>query len=207
MGKIILFVFTFLVVAVPQVAAQTDSMVKPPRGLGGTIKQEKSELRDARQAKRQEFKDRIAQIKDTRKKMIAERIDNNIATRNTRLTDKMEKALERLSNHLGKFEDRAAALKDAGKNTAAVESAIAAADAAITAAQSAVDAQSQKVYTATITDDSTLGSTISQMFQQFRQDIMATHATVKTAKEAVVKVLQELAKISGEKAATSSANF
>ncbi len=155
---------------------------------------------------RQNFRNQIELIKDARKKLIVENINDHIATANATLTTKMTKALTNLSTILQKLQEKSAALKTSGKDTGALDAAIAAAQTAITNAQNAVDTQSQKVYTATLpTNENGLKIPVAQMYSSFRQDILTVYQAVLSAKEAVGKAISELRKISGENTATGSA--
>lgn len=156
-----------------------------------------------------EFKSKLSQIKDSRKKQIAEKIDTNISTINTRSTTTMNNALTKMTNILNNIKAKEATVATGGANTAALDASITTATAAITTAQAAVTSQSQKQYTATITDASnsaTLKSPFSQMFLQFKTDIMATFQTVLTAKMSVTKAAVELNKLIGGPAPQASSN-
>lgn len=159
----------------------------------------------ANQEKMMAFKEKINGIQDARKKTLVTRINSNIANNNKKLTGKMTEALARMSSIISNIKGKAQTFKAAGNNTVALDSAIASAETAISSAQAAVLAQSQKEYTANITTDATLRTTIGQMFSQFRQDIIATYQKVVAAKQAVMKAVMEAAKLNGENAATNSA--
>lgn len=163
------------------------------------------EQKDAMKDKMQQFKDQIAKIKDEKKKTITEKINDNIAANNTKMTGNMTEVLSRMTSIIAKLKEKSSALKTAGKDTVALDGAIATAETAVATAQTAVTAQSQKTYTTTISDDSTLRIAIMQLYNQFRGDILATRQTVLNAKKAVVDAFGELVKISGEKTATTSA--
>lgn len=159
----------------------------------------------AMRTKMQEFKAQIGQIKDVKKRNIVERIGNNLSSTNTKLTGKMNNALSRMSSILSKIKQKSATLKTAGKNTAALDSAITAAETTITKAQTIVTAQTQKTYVTTITDTTILPTAIGQLITQFRQDINVAFQAVTDAKTAVTKAMIEAAKISSEPTATDSA--
>lgn len=156
---------------------------------------------------RGEFKQRISEIKDQRKRVITERIDNKIVNANARMTNKMTETLNKLNRILDSIQERAGNLSSAGHDTTALNNAIAQAQTAIAEAQSAVDAQAAKEYTATITDEATLRNAIGQMVSGFRLDIQGVHKKVVDAKQAVMKAISELAKLRGERTATESANI
>jgi hypothetical protein len=203
--KTIFLIFILSILIVPQTSLALDyTATSPATTTRTTIKstlqtliQERQALKDEMLAKMQTFREQIQTIKDVRKKMLVERIDDRIATADARLTSKMTAALTRMSAILAKIKTKGAVLKAQGKDTTALDAAIAAAETAIANAQSAVDTQAAKTYTATIGDDATLKNTIGQMVSGFRLDIMATYKTVIDAKQAVMKALSELAKLGG----------
>lgn len=168
---------------------------------GFETSQDREEMREASRAaikaKLEEFKQRIAQIRDERKKAIVEKINSKIQNANTRLTNKMNKALDKLAQILNGIKEKAEALKAAGEDTAILDNAIAAAETAIIDARTAVTAQAGKVYSVNITDEANLRNTIGQMVSQFRLDIQAVHKLVVNAKQAVAKAISELAKLGG----------
>lgn len=173
-----------------------------------TLKQKINVLKNDRAGKIEEFKARLAQIKDERKKELAQRIANKIENSNKRLTDKMTRALERLSTILNKIGDKEAALKAKGEDTTNLKNAIVNAKTAIDEAKQAVSEQAAREYSAELADDSLLKAAIGRMVSSFRLDIVSAHKTVIAAKQAVSKAISELAKLGGvRKNATESGSF
>ena len=187
----------------------------PPQTIRDRLKNIKEDRKQFVAETKSEFKDKMnafrAQIKtirDERKQILTERIADKIASSNARLTNRMDKALDHLTNILNRVKTRAADYKAQGKDTTALDAAISAAEAAIAEAKNAVNAQSSKEYTANITDESTLRNTIGQMVSGFRLDIQAVHKLVIAAKQAVQKAIMEAAKLRGENnTATGSASI
>ncbi len=169
------------------------AMTHPLKPLRTAVQQDKDVLR----AKIQEFKSQISLIRDERKKMIVEKIDNDILASNSKLTDKMSQALAKMSIILDKLKIKSTALKTEGKDTSALDAAITAAQTAIDNAKTSVAAQSQKQYSATITDDITLKNVIGQMVSGFRLDIMTVHKQVSDAKASVAAAIAQAAKLMG----------
>ena len=166
------------------------------------------ETRGQMKEKMEAFKAQIRTIKDERKQILTERIADKTASSNARLTNKMDKALDHLTDILNRVKEKAVGFKAQGKDATALDAAISAAESAIATAQAAVDAQAAKEYTANITDEPTLRNTIGQMVSQFRQDIKASHKLLVDAKQAVQKAIMEAAKLRGEdNTATDSANI
>ena len=212
MVKKALLIILFAVVFAPQTAlAQTISTTTTPSAAdyGQGLKTQRTAtaqvMKDAMQVKRDEFKAKIAGIKDARKQLIVEGLDTRIATSNAKLTNKMTNALTRLTEIIAKLKIRTSVLQGEGKDVTALNSAITAAETAITDAMTAVEAQKAKVYTANITTDATLGSVIGGMVRQFKNDIQGVFLKVKNAHQKVKDAWVSAAKLSGEKTATSSA--
>lgn len=151
------------------------------------VKTKRMEAKEEMKIARDDFKLKLQSISDTRKKNVVERIDTRLNNANQKHTDKMAKNLDTLSSILERVSTKAATLKSEGKDTTAVDAAIVNAQTAITTAQTAVTAQAGKDYILTITDETTLGQTISPVVTQFRTDITAAHQTVIAARLAVTE--------------------
>lgn len=152
--------------------AQTDL---PIDNYKATLKETRTEAREA-------FKEKLAQIKDAKKRTITQNIDEGIAKTNERLTTRMSTTLTRLTSAL----DTAATTSSSLESNQAIETA----EQALTTAQDAVSTQQKKEYIVTITDEATLRQTVQSTLRVFRQDIQATHKTVAAAREAVLKALR-----------------
>ncbi|OGH16632.1 MAG: hypothetical protein A3C30_04355 [Candidatus Levybacteria bacterium RIFCSPHIGHO2_02_FULL_40_18] len=214
MGKFLVLIIFIAVIFNPKtIGAQTaTSSPQTTRDRLINLKEDRREFvqdtREQMKEKMEAFKSQIRAIKDTRKQLLTERIADKVASANARLTNKMDKALDHLTDILNRVTEKAAAFKAQGKDTTALDAAITTAANAITTAKNAVDAQKSKEYTANITDESTLRNTIGQMVSQFRLDIQAVHKLIVDAKQAVMKAIMEAAKLRGEdNTATGSANI
>ena len=158
------------------------------------------------QAKRDEFKTKLAELKDQRKKLTVERIDTRLSTINENGVQRFSLAIEKLEKLLDKFSQRVQVAKNEGKNTIEAEAAVTAAELAINDAKEAVATQSAKDYTAAIIDENTLKNNVGQKVSGLEHDLKSVFATVKTAKQKVMDVARAVAKLrSIEKTATPSA--
>lgn len=147
-------------------------------------------LKADRQVAREEFKQKLAALKDQRKQAIVEKIDTTMQQINSRRTTQMNAALTHLSEILNRITDKA------GDDPSAA-SAITNAQTAITTAKQAVEKQQAKEYIITITNEETLGQAVRTAIQKLQADLEATHATVKTAQQAVIqaaKIVMQLQK-------------
>lgn len=147
--------------------------------------------------KREAFKQRLAQIKDERKKVIVERVDQRMVEMNKRRTDQMLAFLNRLDKILEKIELRKEKAKASGKDVSSVETAINEAKTKIETAQTTVKAQAEKSYTIEITSETGLKNSAGKTISSLQQDLRNTHKIVIEAKQAVQKVMSVLKVVKG----------
>lgn len=176
-----------------------------------TTKDQMQSMRDTMKAqkeaymqKREELKTKLQTIRDERKKATVERIDAKMKTVNTNRTSQMSEAITKMRSILAKIKEKGALAKTNGKDTTALDAAIASAEIALQTASDAVTAQAGKEYVATIESESTLRSTVGTTTKQLESDLKGTHKLVVDAKQAVMNARMELAKITGEKSKTGS---
>lgn len=144
------------------------------------------EMRENFKKKREDFKERIKTIKDERKKQLTEKIDNRMSTVNKNQTDRMLNALERLTEHVNKLEERLVLSKANGVDVSEVEILIATAKNSISTALVAVEEQASKDYVFTIVDEKNLGQSVKSSFDSLSQDLKAVQKLLVKAKEDVV---------------------
>ena len=144
------------------------------------------EMRENFKKKREDFKERIKTIKDERKKQLTEKIDNRMSTVNKNQTDRMLNALERLTEHVNKLEERLVQAKANGVDVSEVEILIATAKNSISTALVAVEEQASKDYAFTIVDEKNLGQSVKSSFDLLSQDLKAVQKLLVKAKEDVV---------------------
>ncbi len=137
-------------------------------------------------AQRQAFRQRLLQVQDTSKQKALERIDNKIQVTNQSVTDRFTDILEDLESINTRVESKAKELSTSGKDTQALEGAIADATSALSAAKAAVRVQSSKDYTIEIGSDETLKSQATQTVASFRTDISTLRDQIEEAKTDVV---------------------
>lgn len=207
--KIAVFIVLLAFVSPKVVLAQT--VTSSPQTLKARIqalKEERKENIAEAKTNMEAFKARIQAIKDTRKQALTEKITDKVASTNARLTNRMNTALDHLRDILNRVKEKEAVAKAEGKDTAALDQAILKAESAIETARTAVSSQSAKTYTPSIVDEPTLKNTIGQMVSEFRKDISAVHKLIVDAKQAVMKTINESAKLKGkDNVATPSSNI
>jgi len=157
------------------------------------------EIRSTLKEKRDNFTEKIKTIRDERKKQLTEKIDNRMSTVNKNQTNRMLKALEKLTEHVNKLEERVAKAKEKGINVLTVETLITTAKTAISDALIIVEEQAAKDYVFTITNEKNLGQSVKASYDALSQDLKKVQELLVNAKEAVVaayKAVTELVKIS-----------
>jgi len=214
--KIVLSVITIVIIILAhplgvKAESSTDTDQTPKNSQEEIQKQkllEQQKIQTAREklqlelkAKREAFTTRVSQIKDQKKKELVQRIDNRITTVNTNRTTEMSRNLQLMSNLLAKLEVRVLLLSS---DTSQAQAAIADAKEVIVKAREAVGIQTARTYTATITDDANLKTAVTATAKQFEVDIKATHQLVVSARQAIMGVIREVAKITKSESSQSS---
>lgn len=134
---------------------------------------------------REEFRTRLSEIRDLRKRKILENLNEKLTQVHERWLEHWSRILDRLSRILAKIETRKDKLADNGCEVSGVTSAISAAEAAIAGAQEVLNEQAGKTYVIEISEEQGLGEDVRALIAQFKEDMKATLAAVKGAREAV----------------------
>lgn len=146
-----------------------------------------AENNQARMDARAEFKEKLSELKDARKKEIVEKLDARFATVNKKATGRFLETLDKLSDILKGVQKKATEAKTAGKDTTEAQTSITAAQSAIDAAKTAVTTQSAKTYTITISTEDKLRMDVGTTASSLHADLRSVHKLVSDAKQAVVK--------------------
>jgi hypothetical protein len=145
-----------------------------------------------------EFRQKLAIIKDAKKQVIAERISTNCQNINLKRTDKMTGMLAKLSTILTNVSDRAASAAAEGKDTTGVENAVTTAQTAIADAQVSVAAQAGKICTITLTTETNLKTDVGKTISSLEADLKSVYEKVIEARKAVGDALRALSGVIGE---------
>lgn len=160
-----------------------------------TIRENQAAYKKEMRQKREQFLAKLQTLKDERKKIILDRIDDKISTKNTNITNRWNTVLDNLASIVNRIGDKAKKAKANGQDTTQVDTAVTTALSLISAAQTAVDAQAANEYVITIDSETTLGLAASSAMTLFHQDLRSTHTAVKSAREGVRTAAKELAKL------------
>ncbi len=161
------------------------------------IQQKRAEMQQQIDQKRTALKAQLQKIKDQKKQSIVSRVYENVNDLNKRMTDHFQKALDQISDVLGKIQTRTDTAKANGKDVLAVEAAILKANDAIAAAKTAVIAQAGKIYSFQVSSDATLKKDVVAARQTLHADLVKVRDLVKAAREAVHEAAVTLGKIQG----------
>lgn len=156
------------------------------------IRERKEEASAAAKLKREELKERLTEIKDTRKRLTIQRIDLNLFAVNEKWVNHWNRALTRLSELLVKIQTRTDKAEAAGYDVDNINLAIIDAQSAISDAQNAVNTQVGKTYVIEIEDEGSLGSSVSLVVHQMRDDLKDTREYIVSARDKVKEVLKLL---------------
>ncbi|HUX35852.1 MAG TPA: hypothetical protein VMV71_02355 [Candidatus Paceibacterota bacterium] len=193
-----------------QIQAERESFQKE-------VEAKRAEVQSAAQARVAKLKADLQNIKDNAKKAAVERIDQNIADLNTRITTHYANVLDQIAEILGRIVSRTDTAQANGKDVIAARSAITNAQNTIAAARTAVSAQTGKIYSlgiTTSTASTALKGVVGITRQALQKDLKNAEDSVKAARDAVRQAAVALAQIPGvdelkpstSTAATSTAN-
>lgn len=162
------------------------------------FEEKKKEIEAEIKVKRDDFKLKLATLKDEKKKEIVTRVDSQMKKVNAKRVEQMTKHLAKMTEVLGKVSERQAKAKANGKDVSSVDAAIASAQLAIDTAQKAVNDQGLKEYVATITTESTLKNDVGAAMKALETDLKAVQALVMSARKSVTDAITTLGTLVGE---------
>lgn len=147
--------------------------------IGLTAKPLLAEEINRKQTRREEFKVRVAKIKDENKQRVAVRIDEELNKLNARAIARFNNILTRLTTLLDKLEKKATDQESVVKARSAIE-----------AAKIAVAEQAKKIYVIEFTHENGLKVGASAAKNSLKVDLQLVRDKVKIAREAVVSIFQ-----------------
>lgn len=142
--------------------------------------------------KRESFREKLATIKDERKRAIVERIDNRISTINENRTNRFAEALEKLNLILDRIINKTNSLESEGVDVTELNNSIVIAQSALNNAEDAVEGQAGKEYVIEIDTESTLGSVVSSTVRDIKNDLRIVHQAVVDARTSIRKTVGQL---------------
>lgn len=152
--------------------------------------------KEAHAAARAEFKEKMSELKDERKKNIIEKLDTRFAAVNKKATDHFTQVLDRMSAVLAKIKTKAVEAKAAGRrDTATLDADIVIAENLISSAKFEITQQADKEYVITLSTEDKLRMDVGKTASSLHADLRDVHKTVIEAKQAVMKAASDLAQL------------
>lgn len=155
--------------------------------------------------KREEFKLKLAEIRNEEKKQKLNELDTNLTKVNQNSVQRWDKVLERLEAIVAKIKTRTDEAAAQGKDVTGILSAVSTAESKISDAKAAVADQSNNAYVIVIGSESNLGQSVKATISTLKTDLKAVEAKVKAAKDAVKDLFSALKLVVGSSDATPSA--
>jgi len=160
-----------------------------------TLEAKRAELKGRIDAKRAELKERLRQIKDERKRLAVERIDQRIDALNERVLSHYTDVLEKIEEALSRVSSRSDKAEVNGLDVSAVRPMISEAESVIAASRSAIELQADKTYSIEINEEDTLRIDVGETRKAVHADLSNVRDTVRSAHDAVRRVAVALAQI------------
>lgn len=155
--------------------------------------------------KREEFKTKLGEIRDEKKKEKLTNLDENLSKVNANAVSRWNKVLERLEAIIAKIKTRTDEASAQGRDVTGILSAISTAEGKITDAKTAVADQSNNAYVIVIGSESNLGQSVKSTISTLKTDLKAVETKVKAARDAVKDVFTALKAVVGTTEPTPSA--
>lgn len=144
------------------------------------------------------FRQKLATIRDTRKRELVEKLQTHCQDVYTKRTAKMADMLDKLSAIAQNITNSANTAASAGKNISSVTEAVTTAQSAIAAAQTAVTAQSGTTCVITFASESSLKMDVGKVISNMQTELRETYVKVVAARTAVKNAISALSAVTGE---------
>ncbi len=149
------------------------------------LKEKQDAMQSRIQAAQDAFRKKLGEIKDERKRQVAERVGENLSKVLTNRIGAFSALIDNIDALLGRVKTRRDKVVTAGGDVSAVNTAIAAADVAVAAARTAVTGLAGKTYVPKVTTDATLKTDLGAARDALKKDLLSVQNAVKAARDAV----------------------
>jgi len=149
------------------------------------------------ESRRAEFETKLNTIRDERKRNLVQKINNQLADFNERVTGHFGEVIDKLSAALQRIIARVNQAEERDFDVTSVRTAIANAEAAIANAKNSVVEQAGKSYIIEITDEATLRAAAKAAKDALQADLRKVREIVKIAHDAVRRAATAFASIRG----------
>lgn len=146
-------------------------------------------VRDKMASRAAELSKKLAKFKDKIKAGRVEKISTNLNTINSRRTTQMQEVLQKIASVLERIKTKTQEAAGAGKDVAAVNTAISNLEKEWAEADAAVKAQADKDYSIVVNTESTVKTDASLARDSLRTDLQAAHTQVVEARQALANAL------------------
>lgn len=180
--KLLLVLIFLLTIATPGFAQTPtttfrDKLEQAREKFLSQVEERERKASEGANSRKTRFKERVAKIRDERKKLTVEKAQKRLEEINKKRTSQMAEFLARTETILSKIEARGTP-----------SSAIADAKKAIETAKTAVRGQAGKTYIIEVGNEQGLKNAVGQAMKALQTDLRNTHKIVIDAKQAVQKV-------------------
>lgn len=164
------------------------------------------QLKQTQKTKQAAMQEKIASLKDARKKAQAEKLTSQMKHVNEKLSQRHIKFLSQIEKVLDRIEDRTDKLEAQNANITSVRTQIDAARELLTDIKEKVLAQQEKAYTVDITAEEALGQAYRTSVHQLRDDHRMLRAELKSLAQTVRATFKELKSVSSTLSPAPSSN-
>lgn len=189
------FVFVIIVIisAMPTIAYARDLATPSARANDKIIQMASRSALMA--SKREAFQEKLATIRNEKKKELVANIDAKLAKTNTNTTTRLLETITKLKTILTRITEKQQQLKTVGQDTATLEKSIETTSAKIAIAETTIKAQAEKEYVVTITTEANLRINVGTTTKLLEADLKATRQTVLSAHASLRSTAMELEKL------------
>ncbi len=179
-------------------ALSESEMRKDHEDFATKLKNKREGIREEINTKREKLKNKLKNIKDTKKQEAVLRISDNINKINIKATDRISNFVKKLEDMLNIIKVLTNKVEAKGLDVSSARTAIANAESSIVNTKTLIDTQVGKTYTIDVTTESTLRETVKSVKENFKSDIENLHKEVKASHESVRNIMKILKNIKGE---------
>lgn len=154
---------------------------------------------ELRKMKQQEYKEKVSEMKDARKKALVEKFAKELESLKQRRYLQLQANLTLINKALAKAELAVAEARSKGLDVSGLEEKLASAKAAVQDAQTAVESLKSLDLTPTISSETNVSSDLQKVKSKYMAEVESVLAKVKSAREAVNKLVYGLKEVRNAK--------
>lgn len=178
-----------------RIESARQTIIQNREGFQSQIQMIKENVKQKIETEREQLRTRLESIKDEQKKQIVEKIAEQIQNVNSNYIDRLNTVLNNLEEILRGISSRADKAELNGQNVTQVRTDITAAQGLIAEARAKIAAQLSLVYSITVTNESNLGTVVSEARNKLHTDLSVLKDEITKVRDAVKKAAQTLTAI------------